>query len=444
MNLTAELRALITARPTATILQGETTELSQAFAKMIKVGRIRNIPIPEDFDGRIVWKNMLSPVKNQKKCGSCWAFATTSALADRFNIQSLGKLHLNLSPARLILCDWQGKELELAHSEDVSYFNSQLNSASFRESACYGNSLIDACRYLYQIGTCVESCLPYDKILGIETTYQQIGNFDSVEQLPLCTSVMGYFGDMCSDSVLNERTGEIEGTPARLYRAVHFYALLPDEFIIRDNVAKWGPVSTAMQIYPNFYTFNPVTEIYEWDGVGLQVGGHAVCIVGWGTQNKGKSNEIKYWIIRNSWGITWGESGYFKMRRGKNECSIEENCIGLIPDFWYPEGYDAPNLANNFLTEPIFVRNKRTELNTHLDILSGGIDPTTGFTRRILITMPWLVNSRPIEIDELPDWKTFVAYNVKYNTRNNYRNWIVIILGICIIIIIIYKLLKAR
>jgi C1A family cysteine protease len=44
---------------------------------------------------------------------------------------------------------------------------------------------------------------------------------------------------------------------------------------------------------------------------------HAILIVGWGTQNG-----IDYWIIKNSWGASWGESGYFRIKRGVNMCGI--------------------------------------------------------------------------------------------------------------------------
>jgi C1A family cysteine protease len=44
---------------------------------------------------------------------------------------------------------------------------------------------------------------------------------------------------------------------------------------------------------------------------------HAILIVGWGTQNG-----IDYWIIKNSWGSSWGESGYFRIKRGVNMCGI--------------------------------------------------------------------------------------------------------------------------
>jgi hypothetical protein len=47
-------------------------------------------------------------------------------------------------------------------------------------------------------------------------------------------------------------------------------------------------------------------------------GGHAVRIVGWGVDNG-----TKYWRVANSWNQFWGEHGYFRIRRGVNECGIE-------------------------------------------------------------------------------------------------------------------------
>lgn len=38
---------------------------------------------------------------------------------------------------------------------------------------------------------------------------------------------------------------------------------------------------------------------------------HAVAIVGYGTENG-----LDYWLVRNSWGTTFGEYGYFRIKRG--------------------------------------------------------------------------------------------------------------------------------
>ena len=51
------------------------------------------------------------------------------------------------------------------------------------------------------------------------------------------------------------------------------------------------------------------------------MGNHAVLIVGY------ESN--KYWIMKNSWGKSWGEKGYMKMKMGVNTCGIA--CDGSYP-----------------------------------------------------------------------------------------------------------------
>ena len=44
---------------------------------------------------------------------------------------------------------------------------------------------------------------------------------------------------------------------------------------------------------------------------------HVINIVGYGN-----GSGLDYWICRNSWGSAWGESGYFRVARGKGTCGI--------------------------------------------------------------------------------------------------------------------------
>lgn len=44
---------------------------------------------------------------------------------------------------------------------------------------------------------------------------------------------------------------------------------------------------------------------------------HAVLAVEYGLQEG-----IPYWILKNSWGGDWGDSGFFKIKRGENMCGI--------------------------------------------------------------------------------------------------------------------------
>lgn len=60
------------------------------------------------------------------------------------------------------------------------------------------------------------------------------------------------------------------------------------------------------------------TPLPEWRKVD-----HSVLLAGWGEDAETKE---KYWLIQNSWGSNWGENGYFRIRRGVDELSVESTC----------------------------------------------------------------------------------------------------------------------
>jgi hypothetical protein len=74
-----------------------------------------------------------------------------------------------------------------------------------------------------------------------------------------------------------------------------------------DEVKNWivtkGPVITGMQVYEDFFNYERGIYTAEYGGY---VGNHAVAIVGW-------NDAEKYWICKNSWGKSWGESGWFRI-----------------------------------------------------------------------------------------------------------------------------------
>lgn len=87
-------------------------------------------------------------------------------------------------------------------------------------------------------------------------------------------------------------------------------------FVHRDVVASVGPVSVVICIEDSFYdysygVYNPSTCCTAHD--------HAPVVTGYGTDPVGGD----YWLVKNSWGTTWGENGYIKIARNRdNLCNI--------------------------------------------------------------------------------------------------------------------------
>lgn len=73
--------------------------------------------------------------------------------------------------------------------------------------------------------------------------------------------------------------------------------------------------------------------IYHYTGLSdpfnpFELTNHAVLLVGYGRCQK---TGQKYWIVKNSWSTEWGEDGYFRIRRGNDECAIESIAVAAKP-----------------------------------------------------------------------------------------------------------------
>ena len=56
---------------------------------------------------------------------------------------------------------------------------------------------------------------------------------------------------------------------------------------------------------------------------------HGVTEVGYGTAADG----TKYWLVKNSWGTSWGENGYIRMQR---DIDAQEGLCGIAMESSYP------------------------------------------------------------------------------------------------------------
>lgn len=58
---------------------------------------------------------------------------------------------------------------------------------------------------------------------------------------------------------------------------------------------------------------------------------HSTLIVGYGVYEDREHGQIKYWIVRNSYGEKWGEQGNLRLRRGRNDYGCEAENIAVSP-----------------------------------------------------------------------------------------------------------------
>ncbi|KPA74666.1 cathepsin L-like protease (CPB) [Leptomonas pyrrhocoris] len=87
-----------------------------------------------------------------------------------------------------------------------------------------------------------------------------------------------------------------------------------DEDVMAAWLAEHGPIAIAVDAN----AFQSYRSGILTDCRGAQLN-HGVLLVGYNT-----TNEIPYWVIKNSWGADWGEGGYIRVRKGTNECLITE------------------------------------------------------------------------------------------------------------------------
>lgn len=96
------------------------------------------------------------------------------------------------------------------------------------------------------------------------------------------------------------------------------YAILAEanEELLKQLVVGQGPVAVALDAKDDFYSYS--AGVYFDSTCRNNSYTHAMVLVGYG-----RENGMDYWLLKNSWGVSWGVDGYIKMARNKNNhCGI--------------------------------------------------------------------------------------------------------------------------
>nr|AAN28680.1 cathepsin L [Theromyzon tessulatum] len=221
-------------------------------------------PLPVEVDWRT--KGLVSEVKNQGSCGSCWAFSTTGSLEGQ-HMRKTGTM-VDLSEQNLVDC-----------------------STSYGNDGCNGGLMTNAFKYIKD-----------NKGIDTEEAYPYAG-----------------------------RDGDCKFKKNKVGATVTGFVEIPagNEKKLQEALATVGPVSVAIDAnHQSFMLYKSgVYDEPECDSAQLD---HGVLAVGYGSIH-GKD----YYIVKNSWGTTWGEQGYIRFSTTAVPDAIGGIC-GILLDASYP------------------------------------------------------------------------------------------------------------
>jgi cathepsin X len=268
--------------------------------RMILLQNTSQKKIPEVFSwGNVSGHSYLTPIRNQHiptYCGSCWAFAPTSVLADRWNVKTRGSNqvmpHVVLSTQNVLSCG-----------------NDMVNCGT-----CHGGDDAAVFKYAERAGIPHESCSNY---MARDTTCDSTRPPEG-DNRPACYN--------CDEK-------------AKCYAIPRFHKLFVKQNTIgqitnspsamRNEIYKNGPIVCAVMATKKMehkYSSGVFAEVQPDNDARIN---HVVSIVGWGVDD----DENSYWVARNSWGTEWGENGFMKIVTSENTGPagtgnnlIEEEC----------------------------------------------------------------------------------------------------------------------
>jgi len=296
--------------------------------KMLGKSRHLEIDLPKAFDSRENWPNCASvrAIRDQSSCGSCWAFGAVEAMSDRICIASGGQIQVSLSADDLLSC---------------------CKSCGF---GCEGGEPLEAWKYWVDQGivtgsnyTTHQGCRPYP--------FPPCEHHSTKQHFQPCKHDL-YPTPKCEkkcDKSYTDLTGKLYAQDKYFGRS--FYAVANSEKALMTELYTNGPFEIAFEVYEDFLNYKSGIYIHQ---AGKMAGGHAVKLIGWGEEGG-----VPYWIVANSWNTDFGEDGFFRIVRGRDECGIESGGVAGLPKLNRVGGVeDVPNAAPSLSTGRVLLHER--------------------------------------------------------------------------------------
>jgi len=235
-----------------------------------------------DLPPHVDWRErgVISEVKNQGNCGSCWTFSTVGCLEAHLAIKYDSWRAPRLSEQQLVDC-----------------------AQAFNNHGCQGGLPSQAFEYArYAGGLDTEFHYPY-------RGSDQACAFDAGDSAGSFAPHSAGVGVKVPGGSVNLTVGDEEG--------------------LKFFLATRGPVSIAFQVASDFRHYKEGVYTSTVCQDGMKDVNHAVLAVGYGTD---PASGLQYWTLKNSWDYDWGVEGFFKIEAFRNMCGVAD-CMAF-PDLY--------------------------------------------------------------------------------------------------------------
>ena len=247
--------------------------------------RAKDNRLPTSFDARVAYpkcSRLLGAVRDQGRCGSCWAVAATEVMNDRLCVATDGENADELSPQYALSCFDSG-------------------------SGCDGGDVLDTLRIAFTKG------IPYGGMLDSNTCLPY--EFEACDHPCM---VAGTTPQSCPAKCADGSALSFVHPTSEPYTCPK-----GDVTCIAREIMENGSVAVTFgPVYADFYRHTGSGVYKVPNDAGEPLGQHATKLIGWGVSEEGEH----YWWMVNSW-RNWGENGVSKVRMG--EMNIESGIAAI-------------------------------------------------------------------------------------------------------------------